>query len=80
MRNSFTIEAIKQTPTYRLLNENNKLVKCSLLESRNVREKITHAYLVHKNTGHIPNTVEGFYLDVVKDFINLDNIEVDYEK
>lgn len=77
MRNLYTVEQIRNTKTYRLLADKKETVKCNFLENRRVREIITHAYLVHKNTGQIPNTVTGLNLSVVKDFISLDNTEID---
>lgn len=78
MRNNFTVDQIKETATYRALLEKKETTKCNFLEQRTARSTMYHAYLVYKNTGIIPSTVLGMYLSVVKDFIALDNIEVDY--
>lgn len=69
MRNIYTQDAIKESPTYKALESKNEIAKCNFLTQRVIREKITHAVQVHKNTGFIPNTVSGIYLEVVNDLI-----------
>lgn len=69
MRATITIDRLKETETYRELESKQERVKLNFLEQKSTREKITNAFLVHKNTGHIPNTVTGYNLAVVKDLI-----------
>jgi len=71
MRNTFTIEAIKETATYRSLESKNEIVKCNFLQQKSIRERITHAFYVWKNTGRIPNTVNGYELLLVEDLIKM---------
>jgi len=79
MRNTYTQEAIKETPTYKELESKGETTKCKFLLQKGERERISNAVQVFKNTGSIPNTVSGIYLSVVKDIINeAKNIEVDY--
>ena len=73
MRNIFTIEAIKETATYKELVSKKEQVKINILEHRDSRGRITHAYQVFKNTGHIPNTVQYYELSVVNDLIQMIN-------
>ena len=72
MKNIFTIEAIKATPTYRSFESKGQSFKTRILEQREVRKRITHAYNVWCNTGGIPSTVRFMELDIVKDLINQD--------
>lgn len=76
MRNTFLIEQVKNTKTYKDLEAKNETAKMNSLETRTARATMYHAYCVFKNKGIIPTTVHGQHLQVVKDFINLDNIEV----
>ena len=69
MRNIYTVEKIQESATYKELESKKEVAKCNFLTQRVIREKITHAVQVHKNTGSIPNTVSGIYLQVVNDFI-----------
>jgi len=69
MDNTFTIQAIQETPTYKALASKKENVKINILEQRVVRQRITHAYQVYVNTGHIPATVRFMELDVVNDLI-----------
>lgn len=78
MRNNFTVDQIKETATYRALLDKKETTKCNFLEQRTARSTMYHAFCVYKNTGIIPGTVQGMYLSVVKDFVALDNVEVDY--
>lgn len=71
MRNTFTVQAIQDTATYKELLSKNQLVKTNFLEQKSQREKITNAFLVFKNTGHVPNTVTGTNLSVVNDLIRM---------
>lgn len=77
MRNTFSVEQIRDTKTYRLLADKKEQVLCNFLEQRTARHKMYHAYLVYKNIGVIPGTVDGMYKSVVEDFISLDNTEID---
>ena len=83
MRNIYTIAAIQETATYKELVSKKENFKINLLHTRVVRERITHAVQVWKNTSHVPNTVSGMELSVVADLIamskqSVNNIEVDY--
>lgn len=79
MRSNFTIEQIKATKTYKDLEAKKEIAKCNFLEERTARHRMYHAFLVHRNTGRIPTTVSGMYLEVVQDFIRLDDINVNLE-
>ena len=70
MRNIYTVDKIKESATYRELESKKEIAKCSFLTQRLIREKISHAVAVWKNTGFIPQTVSGIYLAVVQDIIN----------
>ena len=81
MRNTYTVDAIKETLTYKELESKKEIAKCAFLTQRLIREKISHAVAVFNNTGSIPGTVSGIYLQVVLDFCtpNIPNLkEVDY--
>ena len=69
MRATITLEKLKETSTYKELLSKKETVKLAFLEQKSTREKITNAFLVFKNTNHIPNTVSGVNLSVVKDLI-----------
>lgn len=79
MRNTFTLEQVQDTKTYKALEAKKEVAKMNFLEERNARARMYHAYLVHRNTGIIPTTVQGMYLEVVKDFIEIDNINVNLD-
>lgn len=76
MLNTFSIEQVQNTPTYKALEAKKEMAKMNSLETRNARATMMHAFCVFKNQGVIPTTVWGHHLEVVKDFINLSNIEV----
>lgn len=69
MENIFTVEAIRETKTYRELVSKKQQAKIDILEQRIVRSRITNAFNVWKNTGVIPNTVKYSELSVVNDLI-----------
>lgn len=69
MRNTITIDRLKETATYKELASKKEDVRIKFLEKKSEREKISHAFQVYKNTNHIPNTVSGINLAVVKDLI-----------
>ena len=73
MDNTFTIEAIKETATYKELVSKKEMVKINILEQRDVRKRITHAFKVWENTGHIPTTLNYTELEVVNDLILMRN-------
>jgi len=75
MREMFTIEAIKETATYKELLSKKDHFKISLLEKRDARERITHAFHVWKNTGQIPTTVRNCEYQMVNDFIAMQEID-----
>ncbi len=71
MRNIYTVDAIQETLTYKALDSKKEVAKCNFLTQREVRKRISHAVQVFLNTGTIPSTVSGMYLEVANDLIRM---------
>lgn len=69
MRNTISVERLKEMPTYKELVSKKQTVKLEFLEKKSEREKISHAFQVYKNTGAIPTTVFGVNLALVNDLV-----------
>ena len=71
MRNIYTVEAIQETKTFKELESKGEQFRINLLLQRRVREKISNAVAVWKNTNHVPTTVVGIDKAVVEDLIRM---------
>lgn len=75
MRYIIPVERIRETETHRDLVKQKESIKIQFLENRKVREIITNAFMINRNTGSVPPHITGINLKVVKDLIVLDEID-----
>ena len=79
MDSTLTIEAIKETATYKELVSKKEHAKYNFLETRVSRARMTHAFTVYKNRGFIPNTLRCAELPCVQDLIRMQQTDRSFD-
>ena len=67
-------QKLQETPTYKELEAKKETIKLSFINGRSMREQITHGFMVHKNTGVIPGHIQGVNLKLIKDLIEMEQV------
>ena len=68
---TITVEAIKETPTYKDLLKRKEHIKAKFLEQLDMRKAMTNAVEIWKDKGEIPKHFTGAYLSCINDLIDL---------
>lgn len=71
---TLSVEKIQETATFKNLVEKKEVIKASFLTKKNIRELITNGFEIYKNTGATPTYIGGNNLKIIKDLIELENI------
>ena len=66
---TITVEAIKETPTYKELLKRKEHIKAKFLEQLDMRKAMTNAVEIWKDKGEIPKHFTGAYLSCINDLI-----------
>ncbi len=67
-------QKLQETLTYKEMEAKKETIKLSFINGRSMREQITHGFMVHKNTGVIPSHIQGVNLKIIKDLIEIEQL------